>query len=218
MFKQLLSVFLESHCVFCQRSTSSNILCQYCFQKLSSYQLSKSDRLNLYQTQSAFAWGKYDGLLKRAIALMKYDHKPEISNLLGTLLGQAWLNSTTRLPAKITVVPIPMHQNKQQKRGFNQAEIIAKSFCQVTGYRLNTKALIRVRETEAMFSLRSSAERISNLEGALQIGTKLPQYPVLLIDDIHTTGTTVKEAIKVLQQKDLEVVGVAVAAKAGLLK
>lgn len=218
MLKQLLSVFLKSHCEFCQRITS-NSLCEYCWQKLSSHQLSKSDRFQLNQTQAVFAWGRYDGQLKRAIALMKYQGKPEIGSVLGTLLGQAWLDSKLiKLQPQVTVVPIPLHRNKQKARGFNQAEVIAKSFCQITGYKLNTQALIRIKETEAMFNLESSAARAKNLEGALQIGAKLPKYPVLLLDDIYTTGTTVKESIKVLQKNKIEVIGVAVAAKAGIQK
>ncbi len=218
MFKPLLSVFLKSHCAFCQRSTA-DILCEYCWQKLSSHQFSQSDRLKIYQAQATFAWGRYDGQLKRAIALMKYENKPEIGGLLGKSFGTGWLEcKLTKLQTKVTVVPIPLHRKKQKERGFNQAEIIAKSFCQITGYKLNTQALIRIRETESMFNLVSSIERASNLQDALRIGTKLPKYPVLLIDDIHTTGTTVKEAIKVLQQKKIAVVGVAVAAKAGLFK
>jgi ComF family protein len=215
MFKQLLSVFLESRCEFCQRTTS-DVLCEYCWQKLSSHQLKKSDRLKLDQTQAIFAWGMYDGQLKRAIALMKYQRRPEIAGVLGTLLGKAWLESKSiKLPPKITVVPIPLHVKKQRERGFNQAEVMAKSFCQITGYQLDTQVLIRVKETEAMFNLKTLAARDNNIQGALQIGAKLPKHPVLLLDDIHTTGTTVKEAIKVLQQKQIEVISVAVAAKAG---
>ncbi|MEN9566704.1 MAG: hypothetical protein RLZZ69_1900 [Cyanobacteriota bacterium] len=214
MFKQLLSVLLESRCEFCQRTTS-NVLCEYCWQKLSSHQLSKSDRFELYQTQAVFAWGRYDGQLKRAIALMKYDRKPDIAGVLGTLLGQAWLDKLIKLPPKVTVVPIPLHRKKQRERGFNQAEVMARSFCQMTGYQLNTQALVRVKETEAMFNLDTLAARAKNLQGALQIGAKLPKYPVLLLDDIYTTGTTVKAAIKILQQQKIEVIGVAVAAKAG---
>jgi ComF family protein len=214
MFKQLLSVFLKSRCEFCQRATA-DILCEYCWQKLSSHQLPKSDRLKLYQTQAVFAWGMYDGQLKRAIALMKYDRKPDIAGMLGTLLGQVWLDRLIKLPPKVTVVPIPLHRKKQQERGFNQAEVMAQSFCQITGYQLNTQALVRVKQTEAMFNLETLAARAKNIENALQIGAKLPKYPVLLLDDIHTTGTTVKAAIKILQQKKVEVIGVAVAAKAG---
>ncbi len=216
MLKQFLSVFLESHCAFCDRTTA-NTICQYCSQKLVSYQLVKNDWLKLHSNLSVFAWGKYDGQLKRAIALMKYDHKPEIGSVLGKLLGQAWLNSgLIDLHQKLTVVPIPLHRKKLIERGFNQAEIIAKSFCQLTGYRLNSQTLIRVRETKAMFDLKNAESRIKNLQGAFEIKAKLPKHPVLLIDDIYTTGTTIRESIKVLQDKKIQVIGVAVAAKAGI--
>ena len=207
MLKQLLSVFLQSRCAFCQRTTPAT-LCEYCQQKLLSHQLPKSNRLK--KDNSVFAWGKYDGQLKRAIALMKYDNKPELGRLLGELLGQAWLDNGLTKPRQITVVPIPLHHQKLKSRGFNQAQIIAQSFCQITGYSLNSQALIRVRQTKAMFDLKPE-ERVQNLQGAFRLGNKLPKHPVLLIDDIYTTGTTIKESVKVLSQ--VEVIGVAVVAK-----
>lgn len=212
MLKQLLSVFLQSRCEFCQRTTPVT-LCEYCQQKLLSHQLLKSNRLQLNGNLPVFAWGKYDGQLKRAIALMKYNNKPELGRLLGELLGQAWLDNNLTKPRKITVVPIPLHQQKLKTRGFNQARIIAQSFCQITGYSLNTQALIRVRETKAMFAL-NPEERVKNLQGAFKVGNKLPKHPVLLIDDIYTTGTTIKESVKVLS--NVEIIGVAVVAKAGM--
>ena len=232
MFKQLLSVFLESGCSFCDRSTA-NILCEYCFQKLSSHQLSQSDRRKLIsrgcgdfstksnqgvnQKQFIFAWGKYDGQLKRAIAQMKYNNQPEIGEVLGKLLGEVWLESNlSKLQHQITVISIPLHSRKLKERGFNQAEVIAKSFCQTTRYRLNTQALIRVKETKAMFDLKSTEARADNLRGAFCIGDKLPKNPVLLVDDIYTTGTTIKESARVLQQNKIKVIGVAVVALAGI--
>ena len=209
MLKQLLSVFLQSRCGFCQRTTPAT-LCQYCQQKLLSHQLPKSDRV-LNDNLPVFAWGRYEGQLKRAIALMKYNNKPELGRVLGELLGQTWLDSDP-ISRKITVVPIPLHQQKLKTRGFNQAQIIAQSFCRITGYSLNTQALIRVRETKAMFDL-DREQRVKNLQGAFKVGSKLPKHPVLLIDDIYTMGTTVRESVKVLSE--VEVIGVAVVAKAG---
>lgn len=215
MLKQLLCVFLESRCKFCQRTTVDT-LCEYCSARLASHQFLKSDRLNLYKSKSVYAWGHYDGQLKRAIAQMKYQNQPEIGNLLGAQLGKAWIDSEFgKLWHKITVVPIPMHPKKQKERGFNQAEIMARSFCRLTGYQKSDRVLMRIRETEAMFNLSSRIERAKNLQGALQVD-KLPKHPVLLIDDIYTTGTTVNEAVEVLRQKKIKVVGVAVAAKAGM--
>ena len=218
MFKQLLSVFLQSHCAFCNRPTA-NTLCQYCFVKLSSHELNKSDRVNFFQRKSVFAWGHYDRQLKRAIAQMKYHNHPEIGEILGVLLAKVWLQSNLIEPQrKITVIPIPLHSKKLKERGFNQAELIARSFCQITGYRLNSRALIRNRETKAMFEFKSLAQRAKNLEGAFGLKDKLPQHPILIIDDIYTTGTTVQESIRVLKQKKLKVIGVAVAAQAGAEK
>ena len=214
MLKQLLSVFLESRCPFCQRTTPKTI-CEYCFNKLFSHQLRKRDRRNWWGDLPVFAWGRYDGQLKQAIALMKYNNHPEIGIILGQLLGQAWLESNLVSIKKVSVIPIPLHRHKIKDRGFNQAEKIALGFCQLTGYGLDSQALIRVKETQAMFGL-NPQERTKNLRGAFGLGKKLPKYPVLLVDDIYTRGTTVKESAIVLRRKDIKVIGSVVVAKVNI--
>lgn len=212
MLKQLISVFLESRCLFCSRPTPKS-LCQYCQQKLFSYQLSDNNRLSYWQDLSLFAWGKYEGQLKRAIALMKYQKQPDIGRLLGQLLGNVWLsNGLIKPQQKLTVVPIPLHSRKLNDRGFNQAELIARGFCQITGYVLNSQALIRVQDTAAMFDL-SPEERVKNLENAFQIGHKLPKHPVLMLDDIYTLGTTIRKSAQILRQQRIKVIGAVVVAK-----
>ena len=213
MFKQLLSVFLESHCPLCHRSSATTI-CSYCQQKLANEQLPSGDRF--WQGDlPLFAWGRYDGQLKQAIAKLKYHHQPEIGSILGNWLGKAWLHSSVSKPNKIAVIPIPLHREKQQQRGFNQAEVIARGFCQQTGYCLQPKGLIRIRNTQAMFNLQDAAARQNNLQNAFILGKKAPQTPVLLLDDIYTTGTTVKEACQTLRRHNVKVIGVVVTAKAG---
>ena len=213
MLKQLLSVFLESRCPFCQRTTPETI-CQYCLRKLTSHQLKKQDRRSWWGDLPVFAWGRYDGQLKRAIAEMKYNNQPEIGIVLGQLLAKAWLESNLIKFEKVSVVPIPLHHNKMKDRGFNQAEKIACGFCQLTGYSLSDRALIRVRETQAMFAL-DPHERTKNFQGAFRLG-KAPKHPVLLLDDIYTTGTTAKESARALRQKKIEVIGSGVVAKTSL--
>lgn len=100
------------------------------------------------------------------------------------------------------VVPIPLHRDRQAQRGYNQAELIARSFCQVTGLRLRPQGLSRVRNTTAQFGL-SIAQRQQNLDGAFRLGPDLrsqrSQVPILLLDDIYTTGATVRSAAKTLE-------------------
>ena len=211
MLKQLLSVFLESRCAFCDRNTAK-VLCSYCETKLTSHSFKPENCQIASSDLPVFAWGKYDGHLRRAISLMKYDQQPEIGKLLGKLLASAWLESQImKPPHKLTIVPIPLHDQRLKERGFNQAQVIAKGFCQMTGHHLNSQVLVRMRNTKAMFEL-NSEERVANLQNAFELGRQLPKYPVLLLDDIYTTGTTIKESIKVLKQNQVKVFGTVVVA------
>lgn len=211
MFKQLLAVFLDRPCLLCDRAAKDS-LCVYCQRKLAS------NRLDLHQKLwqgdlPVFAWGKYDGQLKRTIATLKYKNQPELGIILGRWLGELWLQrNLLKTRSKLAVIPIPIHREKLKTRGFNQTVKIASGFCEVTGYSCHPRALIRAKETEAMFGL-SPLQRQANIENAFKVGDKLPRSPVLLLDDIYTTGTTVKEAAKILIQQSIKVCGVIVLAQ-----
>ena len=205
-FKSLLNLFLKSGCLCCQRPTTTE-LCQDCTRQLQSCQL--SDRSNQWRGKlPVFAWGVYGGTLKRAIASLKYDNQPQVAQILGSWLAQAWLSSLVTNKALI-VVPIPLHADKQRQRGYNQAALLAQSFCQVTGLRLQQQGLERQRETQAQFRL-SASEREQNLARAFRLGAGFrlcPTQPVLLLDDIYTTGATARSAAQVLQNAGISVFG-----------
>ena len=209
MWQNLLSLFLQSNCLLCKRS--AEVLCPYCQRQLQDCQLR-------YRSQSwrgdlpVFVWGYYDGVLKRAIATLKYDGQRQLGDLLGFWLGETWLKSPySSSLKKIIVVPIPLHPDKLKTRGFNQAELIARGFCRVTGYSLQDSGLVRVKNTQPMFGL-NPQERQENIQSAFALGKQFqshfPQTPVLLIDDIYTTGVTAKEAATVLRQQGIKVLGV----------
>lgn len=210
MFKNLLNLFLQSNCSICQRSTPKQI-CQYCTKQLQSCHLKNPNRL-WKQPLPVFSWGSYGGTLKRAIAVMKYENHPEIGRLLGQYLGESWLLNSTSENQKPVIVPIPLHTKKLKERGFNQAEIIAQGFCEITGLKLKSNGLARIKETKAQFSV-SGAEREQNLTNAFTLGSDFsrrhPDAPVLLVDDIYTTGATAKSAVYVLHESSISVLGLA---------
>jgi ComF family protein len=216
MFKNLLNLFLQSNCPICQRSTSNGI-CQYCAKKLQSCHLKNPNHL-WKQELPVFSWGSYGGTLKRAIAVMKYENNPEIGRLLGQYLGESWLLNSTAENQTSVIVPIPLHTKKLKERGFNQAELIAKGFCEITGLQLKSNGLARIKETKAQFSV-SGSEREQNLTNAFALGSDFsrrhPDAPVLLIDDIYTTGATAKSAVYTLRQSRISVLGLAAVATTG---
>ena len=210
MLKSFLSLFLKSNCPLCQRPSESTI-CLDCERRLKSCQFKNS--LQFWQNNlPLFVWGHYDGQLKRAIASFKYENQPELGEYFGYNLGEMWLKSSLlKKYPKLTVVPVPLHPEKQKERGFNQAELIAKAFCQMTRYPVQTQGLIRVRNTEALFNL-NPQKRQTTIQEAFQLGQPLnqqqPKFPILLVDDIYTTGTTARECVKVLQSHQFSVLGI----------
>ena len=186
-----------------------------------SYKLSNQDD-SWRGAYPLFAWGEYDGDLSRAIATLKYENHPELGVLLGKWLGVSWLDSgLIKNATRPIVIPIPLHKSKLKTRGFNQAELIAKGFCQITKYKLIADGLIRTKATQAMFGLKRE-QRQTNINNAFQLSDKLQQNPlrspILIIDDIYTSGTTVREATRVLTKNKLKVIGAATVSRGKMKK
>ncbi|WP_427159695.1 ComF family protein [Aliinostoc sp. HNIBRCY26] len=213
MLKGFLDLFLQSNCPLCQRSTSG-VVCENCTRQLQKCHHPQPQAL-WKPPIPVLSWGVYGGLVKRAIAVMKYENQPQIARPLGQWLGETWLLHSLHPEKQIVVIPIPMHANKQKQRGYNQAALIAQSFCQTTGLKLKLNGLTRIRETQAQFGL-SVSDREKNLAEAFVIESDLLKHhknaSVLLIDDIYTTGATAKSAVTTLRQSGIVVLGLAAVA------
>ncbi|MGB7893645.1 MAG: ComF family protein [Microcoleus sp.] len=208
LVKSFLNLFLKSNCPLCQRPAAGEF-CAYCHKQLQRCQLSDPGRF-WHSEQRVFVWGEYGGALKRAIAALKYDGNPQLAKPLGGWLAEAWLSFPELAIDNLIVVPIPLHQEKLKERGFNQAELLAESFCELTGLPLQRHGLERVKNTQALFAL-TPQQRQAEMKNALSLGKdfrrRLPRDRVLLVDDIYTSGTTVKSAIKILEQSGISVYG-----------
>jgi ComF family protein len=209
---RVLNLFLKSNCPLCDR-TAEDVFCRYCQRQLQETRLTQPAKY--WQGDlPLFAWSTYDGSIKQSMAKLKYDGIRSIGQQYGEWLGTSWQQSPPpNLPPKLIIIPIPLHAEKLQTRGFNQAELIARSFCQTTGDKLDL-SLQRTRSTVAQFGLSKTA-RAENVAGAFTLAphTSLkPTSTVLLIDDIYTTGATVREAAAALTAAQINIYGVAVIA------
>jgi ComF family protein len=206
-----LNLFLKPNCPLCDRSTTA-IFCRYCQRQVEDCQLAKPDRY--WQGDlPLFAWGKYEGAIKQSIAKLKYDGHRSIADFYGEALAASWQkNLPPNVSDRLIVMPIPLHVEKLVSRGFNQAELIARRFCQLTNTKLDLN-LQRTRSTVAQFGL-SKTERQANVADAFVLAQQAlpPGATVLLIDDIYTTGATVRSVAMLLKSLQIEVCGVAVVA------
>ncbi len=220
---KFLDGFLQSKCLLCQRATPDRI-CLDCDRQINSCRYPQfAQPITSHNATPLFSWGVYDGALKRAIAACKYENHREIATLLGTKMGQVWrqdasvqgtFKSLNKSLNKLSVIPIPLHAQRQKERGFNQAEVLARSFCLEVGCICFPQALNRIKNTKPQIQTKSKQERKINLEKAFAVGqvSELGKS-VVLLDDIYTSGATVHEAIAALKNSGISVQAVVVLAK-----
>lgn len=141
----------------------------------------------------------YDDALKDLIHRFKYHGRPGYARGLGTILF-------TKLPRLIFegvdyIIPVPMYRKKERKRGYNQAELLARTLSRHTGIPMRTDLLVRTKDTRAQSSLDARA-REHNLSNAFEIYKKnqIIAKKIIIVDDIYTTGSTLSACSSVFKQ------------------
>lgn len=89
------------------------------------------------------------------------------------------------------LVPVPLHSDRQRKRGYNQAQVMAEALSALTGIPVRADLIERTVKTAPMKDL-SAAERQNNLKKAFKIlRNDVKLNTIIIIDDIYTTGSTI---------------------------
>lgn len=123
------------------------------------------------------------------------------SRLLGGYLASGGLYADVQ-----AVTPVPLHWRKRLKRGYNQAEIIASGVAQRLGAIPVVPHLLRRRRYTATQTRRTATSRAGNVRGAFAVNRREVERlraagirHILLVDDVCTTGATLTECIRLLQ-------------------
>ncbi len=145
-------------------------------------------------------------LVAELIHALKYRFLESVHEPLVDLLEESLAHHTLPLPD--IIVPVPLHPRRLRYRGFNQAELIARTLAKrlTPGLSLpvDSASLRRIRFTKPQMKAESRQERRSNLTGAFAVDPlvagPLVGASLWLIDDVATTGTTLEECAEVLKQ------------------
>ena len=134
------------------------------------------------------------------------------ARILGALLAQAVQARYANEPLPDALIPVPLTRRRRFQRGFNQAELIAH----VVGRSLRVvrhKSLVRIKHAPPQRTL-ARAARLRNVRGAFAVQRALTCRRPAVVDDVATTGATVRAAAEALLAAGAEEVHVWVAAKA----
>lgn len=194
----LLDLVYRRKCYFCKSSKYSLKMCPKCYDTLcfSDYRTNRIiDGVNIYCA------GIYEKNLQKLIRGLKYHSQKDLAFYLAKFMYEYF--SQLNYKQDFQVVPTPLHQKRQKKRKYNHMDLVAEEFCKLSGYSLNNNLIKRVKDTKPQYNL-SRTERLENLSNAF-IVDKNSDYskPVLLLDDICTTGATFEEMIKTLKQNGI---------------
>lgn len=228
LWKTILEIIFPKKCIGCNQ-IDKNFLCQNCQQKIQKIDyffcpVCKQGSFEGYthsfcqyrtSLKRVIAPFKYQGLIKEMIRQFKYCGIRELGEDFSKLIAEFLENRKIELSSDYILVAVPLHQDREKERGFNQAEKLAKSLSEKLSLQHNPRLLLRNRDTPSQIKL-SKKERQNNVKGAFSINLdftdSVKNKNFILVDDVFTTGATLNECAKVLKRlRAKEVWGMVVA-------
>lgn len=216
----VLELLFPKRCVGCKRWGS--YFCQDCVSNILQTDLvcPQCEKLALggqthpicrkkFGLDGLWSLGIYQGSLREAIKQLKYSRVRELAEVLADITLEYWAKFQPFVLDQIkknkgvgwTIIPVPLHWFRDNFRGFNQSSLIGQILSKKLGLAYD-ETLKRIRNTESQVKLKGY-DRHQNIKGAF---TSSPNYQlqttpyILLIDDVWTTGSTLKECCYVLKR------------------
>lgn len=156
----------------------------------------------------------HDPTIKKLIWAFKYQGKTKVAILFADVLYEHLLEklSDDALFLNFThpiIIPIPLSKKRRRERGFNQTELIAEQLKhkdKANFFDMYTDILVRVRETEHQTHIQKKEKRLENIRDAFAVrgAHKIKNRNIILLDDVITTGSTIREAHRVLVSAEVK--------------
>lgn len=166
-------------CMRCGRPTRTTVLrCHAC-------------RTRPFPLRQIRAATLFAGPVPRIIHQFKYRGAFALAEPLADWMAEAWPQWQT--PVDL-MLPIPLHCERERERGYNQSDLLVRQLAARLGYATDAGALSRPRQTQPQASLRAAA-RQNNVRGVFEASpARVTGKHILLVDDVYTTGATLREA------------------------
>lgn len=140
---------------------------------------------------------EFDSPLREAIHEFKYNGTPALAAPLAQYLVLAWRRVSW--PTDL-IIPVPLHIRRRRERGYNQSEFLAIELARVIGLPINASALRRIRHTEQQAHLDAETRQQNVVDAFAAAPGLIDGKRVLLVDDVLTTGSTLRACALTLLQ------------------
>ena len=149
---------------------------------------------------AAFLFFEKEHPIQDVVHAMKYADQPLIGYHLGRQAAMEFQYADFFDEIEV-IVPIPLHKNRLRSRGYNQSEYIARGISEVTGIPVDTTHVTREKDTPKQ-ALQRGDDRKQNVADAFAVNhpEQLYHKHILLVDDLITTGETMRSCLKAMKQ------------------
>jgi ComF family protein len=200
-------------CQTCQKQvTQKDLICPQC-KKIAFAGLTHPICRRWYSLDGLWSFGAFEGVLRKSIQKLKYRWVTEHADILMDQVIEYLAISSPEFFLQIkrdrgigwAIVPVPLHWQRQNWRGFNQSALIAKKLAESLGLPY-VELLKRTKNTTSQTTYDAAARRL-NIKNAFTLSPNISisSYPhILLIDDVWTTGSTLQECCFVLKKNGVK--------------
>ena len=188
MIRDFVNFIFPPHCFVCGKPTSGTHLCDDCKSKIEFLEyplIYHKDKVYFY------AITRYRGVSENVVKLLRFRGKKRIAEDIGMIFYH-FLSQNDISPDFIGFVP--MSRKEERERSFNQSYLIAKAIS-INAHIPLYFGIKKLRDTAKQVGL-TRAGRIKNVKGAFAF-TEPVQGSLLVVDDVYTTGSTLKEIARV---------------------
>lgn len=193
---KILDFVYKKKCYFCRSSDDNTIMCTHCYDLIEELPLQPILTINNVKIYSSCHYAKE---MQKLIRGVKYHNQKDLAFFQAKFMYEYFIK-IVGTSAQFTIVPVPLHKKRYKQRKFNHMELVANELSKLSGWRVKTNLIERIKETKPQYKLKKS-EREENLKNAFKV------YPenynnenLLIIDDILTTGSTLREMILSFQK------------------
>jgi len=149
----------------------------------------------------------YTGHMRKVIKQIKYKLVREgVDDLFSAISLHSHMHflQYKQLIGDIILIPVPLHKNRHNKRGFNQSQLLANALARKLDSSVVADVVFRIKDTTAQAMQKNKIQRYTNMLGAFSINRlnkdKLDKGEIIIVDDIWTTGATIKEMARTIKK------------------
>ena len=193
-FSGVLDLLYPGKCAFCRRLVRDRrMICPECEKTLVSL-TGEQERMHIPPLELCLAPLYYTGKVRESMLRYKFHGAAAYCGIYAELMADC-LQRHGETADRITW--IPLSRQRLRRRGYDQAKLLAQELSRRTGIPCE-RLLVKTRNNPAQSGKKSAAERERNVQGVYRADGVQPGERILLIDDIVTTGSTLKAAASVL--------------------